>query len=214
MRQVTREVCGSFKDHKARTVGNSHTDGATLYLHGNAIAQWRDDGLYITNAGWPTVTTKERLNGLDGVRIHQEKGQWYLNGHKWDGEWIRVDTFKGNVSDDDTKAANKMLTRIKEYSKLYMDSSIYPLIPSGGDCWYCALHTDSGKPLGDATDNHAHLEMHLDDKYTHGSMALNALREAGYSDPSIGVHLHGMANNNVQRAVYRYMKKRLTKLAR
>ena len=46
--------------------------------------------LSITNAGWESNTTKERLNGLDGVSIQQKAGIWYLNGKEWEGELIDV----------------------------------------------------------------------------------------------------------------------------
>lgn len=69
-----------------------------LYLHGNKIAEMQYTGhgkeakktLYVTNAGWPTNTTKERLNGLPGVHIQQIKGKWYLDGKEWDGKLIDV----------------------------------------------------------------------------------------------------------------------------
>ena len=38
------------------------------------------------------MTTKDKLNALPGVRIHQEDYQWYLNGKLWDGSWIEVKT--------------------------------------------------------------------------------------------------------------------------
>jgi hypothetical protein len=37
-----------------------------------------------------TTTTKERLNGLNGVNIHQKDFQWYLNGEAWNGVAILV----------------------------------------------------------------------------------------------------------------------------
>ena len=90
MRQVTREIVDAFYNRVTRTIGNSSTDGKTLFLHGNAIAEWREDGLYITNARWFSVTTKERLNGLEGVSIFQKNGAWFLNGNPWDGSWIKI----------------------------------------------------------------------------------------------------------------------------
>jgi len=33
-------------------------------LHGNKIAEWRENGLHMSLAGWNTVTTRERLNGI------------------------------------------------------------------------------------------------------------------------------------------------------
>lgn len=86
-RKVTKAVCGAFLAGKSLTMGNSHTDGKALYLFGNKIAEWQDGTVWITDAGWNTVTTRERLNGL-GCQVHTQKGQLYLNGEKWDGKWI------------------------------------------------------------------------------------------------------------------------------
>ena len=64
---------------------------AYLSLHRNCIAYHEPNGeLKITNCGWSTVTTKDRLNALPSVHIQQRKGVWYLNGEEWDGEWITV----------------------------------------------------------------------------------------------------------------------------
>lgn len=65
MRIVTRKVVESFIAGSRRTVGNTRTDGTILTLHGNRIAERMPDGSIVaTLAGWPTVTTRERLNGL------------------------------------------------------------------------------------------------------------------------------------------------------
>lgn len=213
MRQITIDVCNAFESRETLSKSNSHTDGNAMYLHGNKIAEYRDGSLYITNAGWPTVTTKERLNGLHGVSINQKAGVWYLNGYKWNGEWVQVDGFAGNVSKQDQKKDRDMLKRIKAYSDLYANKAIYPLIPGGGDCWYCAFTDKEGVIMGDLS-NSDHLESHMDEKYVHGSIAFRALKEAGYHDSGIGICLHGFAPDNVKRAMYRYMKKRLTNLAR
>lgn len=63
-----------------------------LRLHGNKIAQRivGSNELEISNGGWSSNTTKERLNGLPGVSICQRKGVWYLNGEAWTGEWVTV----------------------------------------------------------------------------------------------------------------------------
>ena len=62
-----------------------------LLLHGNCIAQMDKYGsIMITDAEWKTNTTKERLNGLPNVNIHQKDWQWYLNGEKWNGEWTNI----------------------------------------------------------------------------------------------------------------------------
>lgn len=62
-----------------------------LKLHGNVIAVRTKDGkLSISNCGWFTNTTKERLNSLPNVSIQQKNGIWYLNGNVWDGKLIQV----------------------------------------------------------------------------------------------------------------------------
>jgi len=61
---------------------------SVLLLHGNEIAYQYNDPertLSVTNAGWFSNTTKERLNAVEGVRINQKNWVWYLNGEAWDG---------------------------------------------------------------------------------------------------------------------------------
>ena len=56
------------------------------------IAEWRGDELWITSAGWRTITTKDRLNKLP-VYVKQEKHVWYIMlpheqvWKEWNGEW-------------------------------------------------------------------------------------------------------------------------------
>lgn len=90
-RQVSEQIVRAFGNRQAKSVGNTRTDGQAIYLHGNKIAEWRSDGLWISNAGWFSSTTKERLNALPGVRVHQKQGVWYLNSKDWDGGWVNVD---------------------------------------------------------------------------------------------------------------------------
>lgn len=91
MRQITRNavaaLIGGF-DYKR---GNTQVRDNALHLHGNKIAELRNGELWITNAGWNTNTTKERLNGLPNVHIRQLNYVWHLNGYVWDGRWIKVE---------------------------------------------------------------------------------------------------------------------------
>lgn len=64
-----------------------------LSLFGNEIAYRYNDPqqtLVITNCGWKTNTTKERLNALPNVHIYQSNGVWYLNGNEWNGELTEI----------------------------------------------------------------------------------------------------------------------------
>jgi hypothetical protein len=102
MRKITREIAFAFEHGITTKIDNSRTDGRSLWLFDNKIAEWRAGGLWVTNAGWESKTTKERLNGLRGVRIQQVRGQWYLNGRAWNGEWVNVADFDGAVEFDVT----------------------------------------------------------------------------------------------------------------
>lgn len=90
-RKITDKVVNAFINGQRFKSGNDFTDGTTMTLHGNEIAKKEGNEVWITNAGWATKTTKERLNGIPGVSIQQKAGTWYLNGKPWDGEWIKVD---------------------------------------------------------------------------------------------------------------------------
>lgn len=65
-----------------------------LRLHGNLIAVFAPSYVKITDAGWQSVTTKERLNHvlLDNRLgyLLQNNGQWYLSGEEFDGEAVFV----------------------------------------------------------------------------------------------------------------------------
>ena len=93
MRQITRDIVNAFQNSRSLRIDNSRTDGEGLWLFNNKIAEIRRDGLWITNAGWKSKTTKERLNGLSGVHIQQVRGNWFLNGRAWDGGWVQVDAW-------------------------------------------------------------------------------------------------------------------------
>lgn len=97
MRKITKEAINAFMNAENFNGSNTKVEVlpnvTILKLHGNAIAYRYNDPertLSITNCGWPTNTTKERLNAIDGVHIVQKKGVWYLNGKEWNGELIDI----------------------------------------------------------------------------------------------------------------------------
>lgn len=97
MRKITQQACHAFENGENFKMANTEVNGQGYFLHGNKIAEFESlftkDGnrnINITLAGWNTNTTRERLNGLSQVSITTKKGQAYLNGKPWDGEWITV----------------------------------------------------------------------------------------------------------------------------
>ena len=97
MKTITENSVNAFNSAKPFNTSNTTVEVlpnvTILKLFGNAIAYRYNDPektLSITNCGYFTKTTKERLNGIDGVSISQKKGVWYLNGEEWDGNLIDV----------------------------------------------------------------------------------------------------------------------------
>lgn len=95
MRQITIDSVNAFINRKEFTKQNTKVRELNgkyyLKLHNNIIAiLYKDDTIQITNSGWFSNTTKERLNGLPNVKIVQRNFFWYLNGKEWDGKLIEI----------------------------------------------------------------------------------------------------------------------------
>ncbi len=84
MRKITAQSATAFQQGYKFKSSNTEvkvTDtGAELYLHSNLIAVRKEGRLSISLAGWGTPTTRERLNGIDGVSLNQKDYCQYLNG--------------------------------------------------------------------------------------------------------------------------------------
>ena len=67
---------------------------AVWLYHGNPIAlyEYETRRIYVSNCGWNTVTTKERLNSLPIPAITQKQFCWYQNGLPFEdkGEYIKA----------------------------------------------------------------------------------------------------------------------------
>ena len=98
MRQITIESVKAFLNAKKFNKSNMSVEiepnVTILKYQGNAIAYKYNDPkgtITITNLGYFTNTTKERLNGvitLSGVNIepiYQKNWNWYLDGKEWNG---------------------------------------------------------------------------------------------------------------------------------
>mgnify|MGYP007073285332 CR=1 FL=1 len=96
MSKISHDAARAFEYRKPFKRGNTEVrvvefqqpcrhEEVQLLLHGNIIAWDGDFGRFVTCAGWPTQTTKSRLNALLGVEIKTVNGQLMLNSHPWDG---------------------------------------------------------------------------------------------------------------------------------
>ena len=103
MRKITRDAIKAFESNRPFKRGNTeikvYEDSddiryTVMKLHGNTIAYKvtgdSGTGLFISDGGWQTPTTKERLNGIKGVSIYQRDYQWFLNGERWSGQQIAI----------------------------------------------------------------------------------------------------------------------------
>jgi len=97
MRKITEESVDAFMNARKFKKSNMEIEVlpnvTVMRLHGNPIAFRYNDPertLSITDAGWSSNTTKERLNGIPNVSIQQKNWEWYLNGQKWNGCMIDV----------------------------------------------------------------------------------------------------------------------------
>lgn len=100
MRKVTQNAVNALMNaspmscnwSESNTKVSSANGDAYLYLFGNIIAirNFKTGKIKISNGGWFSNTTKERLNGLPNVHIQVKQGVWYLNGKVWDGKLIDI----------------------------------------------------------------------------------------------------------------------------
>lgn len=111
----------------AKSTPNTVSTGNALFLFGNKIAEYRKDGLYISNGGYTVYTrngheviasstTKTRLNDLPGVRIGQANNKIYLNGVEWDGSWIKIEGVE--VPEIDTKNIGNIFSKETYYVRI------------------------------------------------------------------------------------------------
>ena len=93
MKKITERASSAFKEGRKFYSGNTcveinrESGERFLRLHGNLIAKYENDEFSISLAGWPTVTTRERLNGLLSTlespkRIYQRKHEQFI------GSWV------------------------------------------------------------------------------------------------------------------------------
>ena len=83
MRKVTEQTCTAFIEGSYKKIGNTEATSGTLRLFDNLIAKREGRKIFISNAGYITTTTKDRLNGLLYLlglgmqKIYQRDGTWY-----------------------------------------------------------------------------------------------------------------------------------------
>lgn len=218
MRQTKKEIIEGVKNIETATkVANNTvkcklTTGENIVILHNTIVVSEKNGVYTLNSGgWRTNTTKDRINQYSPARVYQRNSLWYIGDSLfYDG--IKINNKNEVVSKVVTpekveKKTNKIKLKIKKFCDLITKDNLP--IPNGGDCWYCYMRTKSGESMGDAFKDHSHLLNHITDSYVHGSLLVNAMREAGYRDEQIGFHYSLKYHDTFKRATRKYLQKRL-----
>jgi len=92
MRTITSQIRAAFETQTAKRIGNTRTDGQTVWLHGNPIVRRCADGIVeVSWAGWETTTTRERISGITGARVNLSKRSSHLNGKPCDSTaWLAI----------------------------------------------------------------------------------------------------------------------------
>ena len=187
-----------------------YADGTSaIRLHDTDIIVYNGDDVILYSGGWKTPTTKERIASFAHVYIKQVKGLWYVGDSLfYDGMVFRDGILMSGVVVEDVKASASIRKSIREYVSLITPDNLP--IPSNGDCFYCSMKDEKGAVWGDLSKSD-HLELHLEEKYLHGSILVNAMRESGYRDMQIAVHYDMKMADTFKRVTRKYLTKRLLK---
>lgn len=84
MRKETQQIAEALLNKQSKSMARTKTDGENLYLHGNRIATVKFypfggiQSISMTLAGFPTNTTRERLNGLIQSFAYRMTGNYTL----------------------------------------------------------------------------------------------------------------------------------------
>ena len=105
MRAISIKTANALLNYKNTKTSNTivwqDSEGSHMSLFGNEIAWVTLDGsLYITDCGWVTNTTRDRLAAILRLPLNIRKGAWVLNGEPWDGrpKLVRTQVEKPNPS--------------------------------------------------------------------------------------------------------------------
>lgn len=176
-------------------------NGTVIYeLWGHPIASLTEGVLTLSDEGWKTVTTQDRINGIlacapgkvSNLRVRQERRIWYLNYYEGPGKgrrykWnsgVQID-IKGPFRLLEPLADNDLAKRAKTFNghikrfvdnikKKVMDGT---LVSDGGECWFVKFFPG---------DRCADCEFLLKPGCGGGAtLVAKALQEKGYAYPGV-----------------------------
>lgn len=205
--RLVAEIRGNTnRDHRKlanNTYGRIEANVVVVKYHDTDIATIDPRAASYRTGGWFTHSTKERINRYlpQGWGLHSERSIWWLSSggsiSAWDFQKrsrfydeiiLRDVNGKAEVQipmlDDPDADLRKAIGR---YVKLYTDEKLTELVDqavasgTNGDCLFCQMDHPGG---GD------HLLMHVAEGYVMVTLAVNAVKRAGYR-PEIYVRMMG-----------------------
>jgi len=218
IRRTKREMVSSLDgDHsKAKMIGHStleyfRPDGSkVIRFHLTDVVTIAPDGsVTLDSGGFKTPTTKKRMNDYlpGGFGIFADRGVWYVSTNYdapryvfCDGMTIAPDGTVTGSSPDEEQRVKKIRKQIKGYCDAMKALDELPK-PGAGDCWVCQF------------PNPTCTQSHLDEIYIHGTLILNAMREARDTDYVISLAFNtkkagsmaDLGRERAVRAVRRYL---------
>jgi hypothetical protein len=129
MRKITKDAIRAYEKGEEFKRDNTQVIVESVWtylvLHGHRIAgSCIFNGDWVDTCGHKTNTTKERLNGLKGVNIHQKNFVWYLNGHEWTGQnvfldtWNLLDKYPDRIYDYESNSLKKKDPKLDRYNRI------------------------------------------------------------------------------------------------
>ena len=82
--KTAAKVIAAWQNRYSLKCGNTETNGKSVFLFSNEIIRRDGDIVLIRTCGYPTVTTKDRLNALGDVHVFTRNKKIYLNGEVWE----------------------------------------------------------------------------------------------------------------------------------
>ncbi len=188
MRGIPDVVKSCFVQRNTIRYTNTHGETVIRFHNTDVLVMHDNGGFELNSGGYRTTTTKERINNYipGGWGIYSDKGVWYLT-NRTKGKTVPFDDGitvgpRGGITGEG--CVSKVLTlkkKVKDYCKALSTFPGLP-IPGPGDCWICMMFNKDGKP------NNRCLLSHLDEKYIHGTLIVNAMRWRGFDDKQISFH--------------------------
>jgi hypothetical protein len=198
--------CNTFEleyEDGRKAIRYHKTDVITTFPNGKTV---------LDTGGWRTSTTKMRLNYK--FNVWTDKGVWYIKEPAtarvlpfFDGiTFNKQGKVVGKIQAPDFEKIKAVKKNIAAYIKLVDKLESIPM-PDSGDCWYCLMVTNEGKTWGDTSQDHSHLESHLEEGYIFGAIIYNALKEKGYQYPEVIMQMN--CKTSIKFALRRYLNRRL-----